>query len=44
MAKAMIKVDRKTTFAEVIPKETELFLNPGNSRVKSNEKDTEEFV
>ena len=40
----MIKADRKTTLAEGIPKEKELLLSAGNSRVKSNEKDSEEFV
>ena len=43
MAEAIIKLDRKTTIAEGSPKK-ELFLNAGNSSVKSNEKDAEECV
>ena len=44
IAEAMIKVDRKTTLAEGSPKEKELFLNAGDSRLKSNKKDSEECV
>ena len=40
----MIKVYRKATLAEGITEEKQLFLNAGNSRVKSNEKYAEECV